>query len=35
MPLYLDRHDSLGNVTKEDILEGHKRDIAVGAKYGV
>jgi class 3 adenylate cyclase len=35
MPLYLDRHDSLGNVTKEDILEGHKRDIAVGEKYGV
>ncbi|MGH7818458.1 MAG: nickel-binding protein, partial [Candidatus Binatia bacterium] len=31
----MDRHSSLGNVTKDDILEGHKRDIAVGAKYGV
>jgi class 3 adenylate cyclase len=35
MPIYLDRHDLVEKLTREEILEKHLRDVEVGQKYGV
>jgi hypothetical protein len=35
MPLYLDVHNKIDGVTTEKLAEGHKKDLAVQAKYDV
>jgi hypothetical protein len=35
MPLYLDIHNKLVGVTKEDLEAAHQKDLEVQAKYGV
>ena len=35
MPVFMDVHDNLGDVTEEDIQSAHQRDLAVQGKYGV
>jgi hypothetical protein len=35
MPLFLDVHNGVFGVTAEDVAEGHRKDLAVQAKYGV
>ena len=35
MPIYMDVHGDLGDVTEEDIKNAHERDLALQDKYGV
>lgn len=35
MPLYMDRHEGVANLTPQDIAEAHMKDIEVQGKYGV
>ena len=35
MPLYLDRHDSIPNLTAEALADAHAKDVDVGKNYGV
>ena len=35
MPLYLDIHNKVAGVTKEDLEEAHRKDLEVQAKYSV
>lgn len=35
MPVYMDVHESLGDVTAEDIAEAHSADLAMQDEYGV
>lgn len=35
MPIYVDLHDDLGEVTEEDILAAHRRDLEIQDKHGV
>ena len=35
MPVFMDVHDNLGDVTEEDIQTAHQRDLAVQGKHGV
>jgi len=35
MPIYMDVHADLGDVTEQDIKDAHERDLAIQDKYGV
>jgi class 3 adenylate cyclase len=35
MPIYMDIHADLGDVTEQDIKDAHERDLAIQDKYGV
>ena len=35
MPIFMDLHDDLGDVTEEDILAAHRRDLELQDKHGV
>lgn len=35
MPLYMDIHENMDGITKEQLDEAHKKDIAVQGKHGV
>lgn len=35
MPIFMDLHDDLGDVTEEDILAAHRRDLELQEKHGV
>ena len=35
MPIYMDVHEDLGDVTEEDIKHAHERDLALQDEYGV
>lgn len=35
MPIYMDYHPNVGDVTEDDIKAAHERDLAVQSKYGV
>ena len=35
MPIYMDYHPNVGDVTEDDIRAAHERDLAVQSKYGV
>lgn len=35
MPIFMDLHDDLGDVTEDDILAAHKRDLELQDKHGV
>jgi class 3 adenylate cyclase len=35
MPIFMDLHDDLGEVTEEDILAAHRRDLELQDKHGV
>ncbi len=35
MPLYMDTHKNVGNISKEKLDEAHQKDLAVQGKHGV
>ena len=35
MPIFMDVHENLGDVTEEDIKSAHKQDLAIQDQYGV
>lgn len=35
MPLYLDEHEHIPNLTADALAQAHARDVDVGAAYGV
>ena len=35
MPLYLDEHEHIPNLTADALAQAHARDVEVGAAYGV
>ena len=35
MPIYMDVHEDLGDVTEEDIKNAHQHDLLIQAEYGV
>lgn len=35
MPLYMDVHKNAKGITKEQLEEGHKKDLEIQGKYGV
>ena len=35
MPIFMDVHDDLGDVTEDDIKNAHQQDLAVQDEYGV
>jgi hypothetical protein len=35
MPLYMDVHENMENVSKESLEEAHQKDLAIQGKHGV
>jgi hypothetical protein len=35
MPLYMDIHENVGEITKDKLEEAHKKDLEVQGKHGV
>jgi class 3 adenylate cyclase len=35
MPIYMDVHHSVGDVTADDVAEAHRRDLEIQSRYGV